>query len=196
MRRLSRQSGFTLLELMLVVSLAAIFAAWAIPQTLLTLDDLRTFGAARYMSTRLYRTRMEAVSRTADAAMRFTMAGGSYGYAVYLDGNHNGVRSRDIQRGLDRVIQPRERLTDQFPGVDFGTLPNLPPVDGSSTPGMQPVRFGSGDTVTFTALGTSTTGSLYIRGRRTAQYVIRVFGQTGKIRILKFDSRLRAWRAL
>jgi prepilin-type N-terminal cleavage/methylation domain-containing protein len=167
MHRLSRQSGFTLLELMLVVSLAAILAAWAIPQTLLTLDDFRTLGAARYMSTRLYRTRMEAVSRTADAAMRFTMAGGSYGYAVYLDGNHNGVRSRDIQRGLDR-----------------------------SAPGMQPIRFGSGDTVTFTALGTSTTGSLYIRGRRTAQYVIRVFGQTGKIRILKFDSRLRAWRTL
>jgi prepilin-type N-terminal cleavage/methylation domain-containing protein len=195
MRRTSCQ-GFTLLELMLVLGLAVTLAAWAIPQTLLSLDDMKTLGAVRYMSSRLYQTRMEAVSRTADAAMRFTVVGGSYSFAVYVDGNRNGVRRRDIDRGLDHVIHRGERLRDQFPGVDFGTLPRLPPVDGSTAPGATPIHFGAGDMVTFTALGTSTTGSLYIRGRRTAQYVIRVYGQTGKIRILRFDSRLRTWRTL
>ena len=140
---------------------------------------------------------MEAVVRTADTAMRFVRAGPTYGYAVYVDGNHNGVGTRDIQRGVDREIQGAERLSDQFPGVDFGALTNLPPVDPTApAPGNDPVRFGSSDMVTFTALGTSSPGSVYIRGRRDAQYVVRVFGGTGKIRILKFNPRSRQWKPL
>ncbi len=48
----------------------------------------------------------------------------------------------------------------------------------------------------FSALGTSTPGSLYIRGRRDAQYAVRLFGQTGKIRVLKFDQKTRLWKPL
>ncbi len=37
--------------------------------------------------------------------MRFATVGQSIGYTVYVDGNRNGVRSRDVQRGVDREIQ-------------------------------------------------------------------------------------------
>jgi len=47
----------------------------------------------------------------------------------------------------------------------------------------------------FDPRGTSTTGSLYVRCRN-AQYVIRIFGETGKTRILKFDLGGRIWRPL
>ena len=74
-----------------------------------------------------------------------------------------------------------QRLSDEFPGVDFGVLPGLHPVDPSGpAPGRDPIRFGSRHMVTFTAHGTSTPGSLYIRGRDSAQYVIRVFGEAEK----------------
>ena len=49
---------------------------------------------------------------------------------------------------------------------------------------------------TFTATGTATAGSLYIRGRRDVQYVVRIFGETGKTRILKFNPRTRQWNPL
>ena len=76
-----------------------------------------------------------------------------------------------------------QRLSDEFPGVDFGVLPVLHPVDPSGpAPGRDPIRFGSRHMVTFTAHGTSTPGSLYIRGRDSAQYVIRVFGEAEKTR--------------
>jgi hypothetical protein len=139
---------------------------------------------------------MEAVTRNANAAMRFTRSGGSYMYAVYVDGNANGVLGRDIQRGIDLEIRPDEQISVLFPGVDFGALSGLPAVDGSSAPGSNPIRFGSGDMVSFTAHGTSTPGSLYLRGRNHSQYVIRVFGDTGKTRVLKFDSRTFTWRQL
>jgi hypothetical protein len=45
-------------------------------------------------------------------------------------------------------------------------------------------------------MGTSSTGSLYIRGRGTAQYVIRVMGETGRVHVLKFNARTRQWKPL
>ena len=79
--------------------------------------------------------------------------------------------------------------------MTFGVLPGLPPVDaGGAPPGTDPIKLGAGSLLTFSAQGTSSSGSVYIRGQRTAQYVIRVFGETGKVRILKYDARNRQWR--
>jgi hypothetical protein len=182
-----RDAGYSLIELMFVLGLMVTLAGIAIPQILAALDDYQAYGAVRYMSGRLHETRMMAVTRTVNTAMRFTSTGRSYAYAVYLDGNRNGVRSADISDGVDPEIQKQERLADLFPGVDFGAVPDLPSVEpGSPPPGDDPVS----------ALGTSTPGSLYIRGRRDAQYAVRLFGQTGKIRVLKFNPRTRTWRAL
>lgn len=195
--RLRSGGGYGLIDLLLALGLIATLSGIAIPPILATLDDYRAYGAARYMSGRLHQTRMSAVVRTSNAAMRFTRAEQSYTYAVYLDGNRNGVRSLDILRGVDREIQKGERLSDLFPGVDFGAVPGLPSVEpGGPPPGDDPVRLGSTNMAAFSALGTSTPGSLYIRGRREAQYVVRLFGQTGKIRVLKFNPRTRQWKPL
>ena len=189
--------GFTLLELLFTLTTAATLLAMAIPHFLEGLDGWRTFGAAHYVAARLHLTRMEAVRRSRNTAIRFVRSGNSYTYAVHTDGNRNGVLTRDIESGVDPRINAVERLPDQFPGVDFAAGDNVPAVDGmGEPPGSDPVRFGSSDMVVFTAIGTSTPGSLYIRGRRGAQYVVRVFGDTGKIRILRFHPGIRAWKSL
>jgi len=189
--------GYSLIELTFVFGLVATLGAAAVPPLLTNLDDFRAAGAVRYMSARLQAARMEAVQRSADVALRFTQTAGGYTYSVYLDGNGNGVRTRDIQRGIDRQIQTPERLRDQFAGVDFGTLPGLPPIDPAGPPpGTDPIKLGSSDILTFSALGTSSSGSLYIRGQRTAQYAIRVLGETGKTRVLKFEARTQQWKPL
>jgi hypothetical protein len=189
--------GYCLIELVFAAGIAATLSAMAAPQLLVTLDDSRTLGAVRYLSTRLQEARMEAVARSANVAVRFTLAGGVYGYTVYRDGNGNGVLSRDIQQGVDPQIHSVERLPDQCAGIDFGALPGIPPADPSGTaPGSDPIRLGSSDMVSFSAMGTSTTGSLYVRGRRNAQYAIRIYGETGKTRILKYDTRNRIWSTL
>ena len=161
------------------------------------LDEIRTAGATRYLAGRLARARLEALTRTADLSLRFTPDAASFVYAVYADGNRNGVRSEDIDRGVDRRTSTDERLRDQFPSVDFGAVPGLPAVDASSEPpGADPIRLGAGNMATFTTNGTATPGSLYIRGPRNLQYVIRILGTTGKTRILKFDARNRVWKPL
>jgi hypothetical protein len=138
---------------------------------------------------------MEAVSRSAMVGVQFTQTTGGYSYAVYVDGNRNGVLTRDIQRGIDRLITPAERLPDQFSGVEFGAIPGLPPVDpGGTAPGSDPIRLGSGNIASFSALGTASSGTLYIRSRRDAQYAVRIFGETGRTRMLKFEPRTRQWK--
>jgi hypothetical protein len=192
-----RAAGYSLIELVFALGLMVTLAGITIPPTLAALDDFLAYGAVRYMSGRLHEARMTAVARNANTAMRFTKTEQSYAYAVYLDRNRNGVRSADISDGVDQQIQKEERLSDLFPGVEFGAVPGLPSVEpGSPPPGDDPVRFGSSNMAVFSALGASTPGSLYIRGRRDVQYAVRLFGQTGKIRVLKFNPRTRAWKPL
>jgi hypothetical protein len=85
---------------------------------------------------------------------------------------------------------------DQFPGVDFGALPGLPGADASAPPGSDPIRLGASDRVTFTPTGTATPGSLYVRGPGNAQYVVRILGETGRTRVLKFSAGSGTWHPL
>jgi type II secretory pathway pseudopilin PulG len=189
--------GYSLVEIVVVAALGVTLTALSLPQLSTGLDDYRAWGAARYLATRLQRTRMEAIERSAAIGMRFVRDGASYAYAEFVDTNHNGVLTREIDSGVDWPLRRAERLSEQFPGVDFGTLPNLPPIDaGATAPGSDPVRLGRSDIATFTPLGTATTGTLYILGRGGAQYAVRIFGETGKTRLLKFDRRAARWNPI
>ena len=190
-------AAFTLVELLFAMGVAATLAAVAVPQLVASVDDLRAAAAARFVASTLQQTRMAAVMRGRAAAVRFSRTAAGYEFAVYLDGNRNGVRASDIAAGQDPQILPPRRLPNAFPGVDFGTVPALPAVDASGLPpGDDPIRLGSGDSVTFTPMGTATAGSLYVRGRHDAQYVVRIFGETGKTRLLKFNRWSRTWNPL
>jgi type II secretory pathway pseudopilin PulG len=189
-------AGYSLVEVMFVMAFATTVTAMAVPQSLAALDDVRAAGAARYVAARLQRARTEAMARSATVGLKFTLVGMHYAYAMYVDGNSNGVRTTDIASGVDRQILAPERLVDQFRSVDFGTLPGLPPVDpGGTPPGSDAVHLGASNIAAFTPQGTATAGSLYIRGDR-AQYVVRVYNDTARTRILKFDAVTNRWRPL
>jgi prepilin-type N-terminal cleavage/methylation domain-containing protein len=185
--------GFSLIELMVVVGIAATLTIVAIPEFVAALDAYRTLGAARYLSSQLHRTRVEAVTRSANTALRFEPAGTSYTFSTFVDGNRNGVSGRDISEGIDQRLSPAMSLREQFSGVDFGTVADLPSPDGTTLDGTDPIRFGVTHMAAFTARGTATPGSVYIRSSRGTQYVLRVFGDTGKSHLLKFDRRRRQW---
>jgi type II secretory pathway pseudopilin PulG len=189
--------GYSLIEIVFVAALSMTLAAVSVPQMLSGLDDYRAAGAARYMATRFQRTRMVAITRSTAVAIRFTAAGTSYSYTEYIDGNGNGVLTREIQSGVDPAVGLPEQLSQQFSGVDFGALPGLPPIDpGGTAPGSDPIRLGSANSASFSPLGSATAGTVYILGRGGAQYAVRIFGETGKTRLLKFDRRTRRWSSI
>jgi len=188
--------GYSVLELMFVTALIVTLSAIALPQAVAGLDDFRAAGATRYLSSRLYRARMLAVMRSRSVALQFSRTPSGYRFAEYQDGNGNGVLTSEIKSGTDRLVAPPESLGDHFKGVEFGALPGLPPIDpGGTPPGDDPIRLGAGSLLTFTTRGSSSTGTVYIRSGE-AQYAVRIFGDTGKSRLLKFDRRAGRWRQI
>src|SRR5262245_6555943 len=188
-------AGYSLLELVFAAGVVVTVSGMAAPGLLSGLDDHRTAGAARYISARMQRARMEAVMRSVEVAIQFTQTGNGHTYAAYRDGNRNGVRTRDIQTGADPPIGSAERLPDHFAGVDFGVQAGLPAVDGGAPPEGDPIKLGTSNLASFSSNGTATSGSVYVSGRH-AQYVVRLFGTTGKVRILKFDRAANQWKPL
>lgn len=184
--------GFTLLELLFVVAFTAAVLAWAMPLTAGAIDDHRTGMAARYLAARIRNARTDAVKRSAAVALKFEAAADDPGFACYRDGNGDGVRTADIQSGRDLVVHPVERLRDNFTGVRFGFLDGVPNADGAAPSSADGITMGAARILTLSPDGTATSGTLYLRGSRS-QYAVRVYGATGRTRVLQYRRRAGTW---
>jgi len=76
------------------------------------------------------------------------------------------------------------RLEDLFPGVSIARPPDA---------GEPALQLGGTSFLSFTPSGTSTSGSIYVRGRDGSQFAVRVLGITGRVRLLRYDSRSGQW---
>ena len=178
-------------------SLAATVAGIGVPAMTNAIDEWRTAAAARYLAGRLGSARLDAVRHSRATALRFELSDssssdGDYAFAAIADGNGNGVRTADIRDGIDTVAVAAERLRDKFPSVRFELTSGATDADGSTGTGTDGVRIGSSQILTMSADGTSSSGTLYIRGRR-AQYAVRVLGVTGRTRVLQYLAGNGTW---
>src|SRR6476659_4592039 len=105
-----RVPGFTILELLFALAIAGTLAAMAVPQGLRTLDDFRTRSAARYLAARLADARIRAIKRSCAMGLRFQPASPDYLITAVADGNGNGLRTTEIQRGIDRTVSEAETI--------------------------------------------------------------------------------------
>jgi hypothetical protein len=156
-----------------------------VPQVLARVDRSRGQLAARFLGSRFALARTLAASRGAAIGLRFVEEPGGVSFAVYQDGNRNGVLTADILRSVDRQIEPPTRLFELFPGVQIGMA--------AGATGSDPVQIGRSSILTFTPQGTATSGTIYLRGRDGTQWSVRVLGVTGRTRVLKLDVRTGDW---
>jgi len=102
---------------MFAAGLVAVLAAAAIPQLTAGLERSRAVGAARYLASRLALARSQAVARSANVALLLSATDGTFMAGTYVDGNGDGVRTRDITAGIDTVVGVPIRLSSLFPHV-------------------------------------------------------------------------------
>jgi hypothetical protein len=129
--------------------------------------------------------RTQAVMRSANVALLFDRTASGVTFRMFADGNRNGVRSADISSAVDVALGASARLSDLFPGVNIAVTPAAGSTD--------PVRIGSSNLLSFTPVGTATSGSIYVRGRDGTQLAIRILGATGRTRIQRFEPRTARW---
>jgi hypothetical protein len=184
--------GATVIEILFALALTVTMAGLAIPIVGGAIDEVRTSTAARYVAGRIGATRLDAVRRSRAVALRFEPSGEDYMFAPYGDGNGNGIRSTEIEQGVDQALGPFERLRDKFPGIRFELGEGLPDADGRTGTGEDGVRIGTAQILTMSSDGTATSGTLYIRGR-SKQYAVRILGVTGRTRMLQYQPGNRSW---
>jgi prepilin-type N-terminal cleavage/methylation domain-containing protein len=188
-------TGYSLLEVLLAIAVVAIVSATALPLTFAGIDRTRAAGAARYVAGRLATARFEAVRRSAHVAIRFVEQGDSYWLQTFVDGNRNGVLASDIGSGTDRPLTPPERLDNQFTGVTFGILPGVTGISSGAFDTSDPIQIGGSTLLSFSPLGSCTSGTLFIRGTRGHQFAVRVLGATGRTRMLEYHFGSATWLA-
>ena len=187
--------GAALVDLLLACALAALLAAVSIAAGSAARDRDEARLAARYLASRLHAARVLALRQNAAVALRFNPDALDR-VSVYVDGDGDGVQQRDIDRGIDRLVEPETSLQDVFAGVTFRVRAAVPSPEGAGTiaADSDPLRIGNTNFVSFGPAGTATSGSLYLAGTRGPQVCLRIFGATGRLRVLWFDEARRTWR--
>jgi prepilin-type N-terminal cleavage/methylation domain-containing protein len=187
--------GFSLLEVLMAITVIAIIGGAAIPLAQGGIDRSRAVGAANYVAGRMATARFEAVRRSAHVAIRFAARADGYWLQTYVDGNRNGVLTTDIARGIDGPITTGERLDHHFSGVAFGILPGVTGVDPGPFNASDPVQIGNSTLLSFSPSGSCTSGTLFVHGLRGNQFAVRVLGATGRTRIFEFNFGRGTWTA-
>jgi len=188
-----RARGFSLVESLAVVAVALVMAAVAAPAFRALLADAHVLGAGRQFKSQFRLAYSTAVRSGVYTAIRFERRDdGTVWYAVYRDGDGDGVRSADIASGKDALISGPFPLSGGAPGVSVGINPGIPALPPES--GMlsgDPVRFGQSDILSFSPFGTATPGTFYLAGD-ASQAAVRVTGGSARVRLMVW--RGGTWR--
>jgi len=180
-----RDRGFTLVEALVVVAIVLVMAATAAPAFRALFADAHILGAGRQFKSQFRLAYSAAVRSGVYTGIRFERReDGTVWYAVYQDGDEDGVRSADIEDGRDALLSGPFPLSGGAPGVSVAInpgIPALPPERGMLS--GDPVRFGSSDILSFSPLGTATPGTFYLAGD-ASQAAVRVTGGSARVRLM------------
>ena len=190
-------SGYTAAELVAVLAIVAAVAAIAAPGVSHLNTALAVRSSAGEVRAMLFQARALAISRGRYVGVKFRKNGNRYEWALYGDGNGNGIRTAEIASGMDMplgITIPWNR-TDVMPGILKGSRVPDPADPRKALDRLDdPIRFNASDICSFSPLGESTPGSIYLWDGGDRMAVVRVFGRTAKFRTLYFVRREKVWK--
>ncbi len=159
----------------MVVALLVLIAAATVPPVAAALDRSRALAAARFLQSRMILARAQAVSSGAVVALRLTGTPADTTLTTVVDGNRNGVLLADILSGLDIQTGGASALAALFRDVTVSPVP------------------AAGALLSFTPVGTSSSGTVTIEGPNGTRFAVRLLGTTGRSRILRYDWVRGTW---
>lgn len=182
------QKGQTLIEMVVVLSLIGGVAAMGTSAMTRAKHDIALAAGTSELRALFQRVRMTAVSHDRNVAIRFRPVGDLWSWTIYEDGDGDGVRTDDINRGVDFAVD-RPRVF-QFRPVRIGVPsgPVIDPTNGQLLSLRLPVRFGTSQLCSFSREGEATNGSVVITDGERAT-IIRVGGTSALITVLRWNGK-------
>jgi len=198
--RSAAERGWTLVELLVVFALAALLLAIGLPRLFAAAGGVTVRLAADEVMQALRETRVVGLRLGTYVGVKFrTAADGTVTYTLYRDGDGDGVRTADIDAGVDPAVGTPRRLQHFGRAVRFGFPAGRAPRDPGN-PGRRldrledPIRFNRSDIASFSPLEGATPGTVYLTDGERRLVAVRVTGRTGRVRILTYDVASETWR--
>jgi type II secretory pathway pseudopilin PulG len=189
------EAGWSLVELLIVLGVSLVAAGFAAAALAPMVSGARAEGAARHLAATLQRERLEAVRTGRVSGLRFRDDGsGGATFELVADGNGNGLRTTELDTGIDRTRGAPIRVSDGFGGVRFAIVDAVPGIDGGPAlaAGSDPIRIG-GSLLVFAPDGGATSGTLYLASADRRQFAVRVLGATGRVRVYEYTRGTAQW---
>lgn len=171
------QLGFSLTELIVILSIIAILAAFAVPNMSTWAANYRLNSAARDLVANLQNAKLEAVKRRSQCTITFNQPVASYDYVVYVDADS------DLEYDTEQILM-QIRLSD-YKGVEFNTAKGGG--DGLTFPANDNFR----PSVAFNTRGLPInnaggfgSGSIYLKNSHNREKEIQI-SAAGSIKILQ-----------
>ena len=183
-----------------MLAILSIVATMGIPRVLDWTRHLKVDLAAHELVGALRLARSYAVRHSTKVGVKFrtdNRRGVTFG--MYRDGDGDGVLTADIDSGVDPPIGPPRQLSHFGSFAKFGFPPGPAPRDPGDPRRRldrleDPIRFNRSDIASFNHLGGSTPGSLYLTDGRYLLSVVRLFGRTGKVKVMRYDQEIEEWQ--
>src|SRR5438132_6294734 len=150
-----RQQGFTVIEIIAVIVIIGIVIACSVPAFAAYRRHTSLVAQADQMRSIFRAVRSRAITHNANAGVKFALRGQRWTYALYDDGNANGIRTADINSGIDRCYASPSVVMPEFPFATIGVLPvTIRDPDGDPlAPTASPVQFGTSSICSFSSTG-------------------------------------------
>jgi prepilin-type N-terminal cleavage/methylation domain-containing protein len=186
-------AGFSLPELLVVIALVGIFLMVAAVDLSSSVRRKDFENFAQEVVELMERCRWKALNERRYAGLIFENQDDSFQVSLYQDRNGNGIRTEDVRNGDDvRIYGPVNLIRssgDLQVGILNSGIPQIPPRAGVIDRPEDPIKFGRADIISFSPMGDSSSGTLYLACRSQKQmYGIVVYGATARLTLWRFSN--------
>ncbi len=188
--------GITLFELLTTLAILSLTAGLtsAAVHTFAGMTSLR--AATHEIASVFSQARNRALFRNAYSGVKWIARDGDLSLEIHDDGDGDGVRNDDIDRGVDPLVFGPVTVKNRWPKVTVGFIPGFLARDPKGNPVgdlSDPIRFGRSDIASFSPAGDCSPGSVWLGDGHDRQALVRLTPGSSTIGIYEWVASRRTW---